>query len=392
MDIKYSNLPIGNVSNLASALSVPEIFLRRVAAQPDDFYSVNPIPKKSGGYRIISDPAKELKIVQRRIVRRILSECKFPDYLFGSIKDDENPRDFVRNAQYHVNAKEVMAFDIDSFFPSVHPRFIKRIFKFLLKFPDDVADLLVSLVTLNGGLPQGAPTSSYLANLIFYDCEHKVVKTLQSKGFSYSRLVDDITISSSKNILPTEKTFIYDQIKKMLGEKRLIISKKKYSVTNTSLVGKKTVVTGLVIENNIVKIPKEKITEIGKQVYDLANKAVISTSDHAYHKQYGKVSGLVALYTRLAPKKALLHRQNLQGILPTFENKKARKINWLCGRFIAYAKSHPAQRGDEGYAKKYYKFKYKISILRRTNRVMAINLDKELKSLKPLHLLASYYE
>lgn len=392
MDIVYPNLAIGSIKKLASSLNVSEAYLKQVAAQPDNFYSVRPIPKRSGGFRTISDPVRELKVVQRRIVRRILSKCTFPEYLFGSIKDEDNPRDFVRNAQYHVQAKEVIAFDIDSFFPSIQPQFIKRVFKFLLRFPDDVANLLVSLVTLNGGLPQGAPTSSYLANLLFYDVEHKVVKTLRSKGFFYSRLVDDITISSLKSIPGTERTFVYDQIKKMLSEKRLKISDKKYAITNTSTYGKKTIVTGLVVENNLVKLPKEKIAQIGKRVYELRNKAEVSTTDQDYHEQYGNASGLVALYTRLAPEKALLHRKVLQNILPTYEKKKAKKINWLCGKFIQYAKSHPAQMSDEGYVRKYYKFKYKISILRRTNRLMAIRLDKELNPLKPLRLLASYYE
>lgn len=392
MDIIYPHSAIGNISNLASALDISEVYLKKVAANPDNFYCINPIPKKSGGFRIISDPVKELKIVQRRIVRRILSKCKFPDYLFGSIKDEENPRDFVRNAQYHVQAKEVIAFDVESFFPSVQPQFVKRVFKFLLKLPDEVAELLVSLVTLNGGLPQGAPTSSYLANLILYDCEYKIVKTLRAKGFTYSRLVDDITVSSLKTIPGAEKKFVYEQIRRMLAEKRLKISKKKYSVTNTSTVGKKTVVTGLVIENNIVKLPKERIKQIGKRVYELKNRAEVSTTDSKYHEQYSNVSGLVALYTRLSPEKALLYRQNLQNILPTYEKKKIKKINWLCRKFIDYAKAHPAQMADEEYLRAYYKFKYKISVLRRTNRTLAIRLDKDLKPLKPLRLLASYYE
>jgi len=392
MDIVYSNSSIGSIAKLAAALDVSEVFLRKVADQPNNFYAVNSIPKKSGGFRVISDPTKELKVVQRRIVRRILSKCTFPEYLFGSIRDDENPRDFVRNAQYHVKANQVMAFDIDSFFPSVHPRFVKKIFKFLLKLPNDVADLLVSLVTLNDGLPQGAPTSSYIANLVFYDCEHKVVKTLKSKGLCYSRLIDDITISSEKPISSTSKSFIYQSIRGMLHEKGLTISKKKYASTNTSTVGRKTIVTGLVIENNHVKLPKDKVKEIGKKVYEITNIAALSTTDSEYHKQYSRVSGLVALYSRLAPIKAQIYRNDLRSVLPTYEAKKAKKINWLCRKFIDYSKSHPAQRSEEGYARKYYKFKYKISILRRTNRIMASRLDKELKPLKPLRLLASYYE
>lgn len=392
MDIKYSNMSIGSIKNFAAALDVSEGFLRKVAACPENFYAVTQIPKKSGGSRIISNPVKELKIVQRRIVSRILSKCKFPDYLFGSIKDEENPRDFVRNAQYHSKAKEVMAFDIDSFFPSVHPRFVKPVFKYLLKFPDDVAELLVSLVTLNDGLPQGAPTSSYVANLVFYDCEHKVVKTLKSKGLLYTRLVDDITISSVEPIAHQQRTFVYEQVKKMLAQKKLYISKKKYAVTNTSTAGKKTIVTGLVVEDRIVKLPKTMVSEIGKQVYQLNAKAVVDTTDQSYHDQYGKISGLVALYTRITPKKATVHRESLRRILPTYQKSKIKKINLICGKFIDYAKKHPVQLSEEGYARKYYKFKYKISVIRRTNRDVAKKLDTQLRDLKPLHLLASYYE
>lgn len=392
MEIIYFNSPIGSVAALAKTLDVSEDYLRKVAAQPDNFYSVSEIKKKSGGFRIISDPTKELKIVQRRIVRRIFSKCSFPAYLFGSIKDDDNPRDFVRNAQYHVHAKDVMAFDIEDFFPSVEPRFIKRIFKFLFNLTNEVADILVSLVTLNNGLPQGAPTSPYVANLVFYDTEHKVVKTLHSKGLIYSRLVDDITISSSKPIKGPERSFIYKQVFDMLNEKKLSICKRKYSVTNTSVIGKKTIVTGLIVENEKIKLPKEKISSIGKMVYELKGQADIGTTAPLYHKSYGSASGLVALYTRLDEKKAAEYRNHLRAIKPTYDKKKAKKISWLCRKFIDYAKSHKSQFSEEGYARKYYKFKHKLSILKRTNRIDARKLENDLKPMKPTRLLASYYE
>lgn len=392
MKIAYSGSSIGSIAALAKTLDVNENFLKQVAANPDNFYSITEIPKKTGGVRTISYPVKELKIVHRRIVRRIFYKCSFPSYLFGSIKDEKNPRDFVRNAQYHSEAREVMAFDVESFFPSVRPQFIKRVFKFLFNLPNDVAEILVSLVTLQGGLPQGAPTSSYLANLIFYDREHKLVSTLNAKGLTYSRLVDDITVSSKKIIKGEERSFIYEQIRKMLSEMKLKICKRKYAVTNTAIDGKKTVVTGLVVENKMVKLPREKVKLIGRMVYELKNKANVSTTEHEYHKSFNGASGLVALYSRLNKKKAEVHRQCLRKILPTYDNKKTKKIGSLCTKFIAYSKLHQNQFSEEEYTRKYYKFKHKISILRRTNRVLATSLEKDLKPLKPTRLLASYYE
>lgn len=392
MEIKYSGSPISTVATLAHTLGVSETFLRQVAADPSAYYTVSTIAKKSGGERTISDPSKELKLVQRRIVKRIFSNCTFPLYLFGSVKDDENPRDFVRNAITHIGAVEVMAFDIDSFFPSVRPGFVKKVYKFLLKLPEQVADILVALTTLDNGLPQGAPTSSYLSNLVFYNTEHKVVKTLQAKGYTYTRLIDDITVSSVKPIKGDQRKFVYAQIKSLLDSVKVKISKRKYEVTNTSLNGKKTVVTGLVVENNKVKLPREKIKEVGGKVYMLKNMADVDKTEPNYHSLYGETSGLVALYSRLEPSKAVTHRKLLQCILPTYSPKKIKKVAWLCRNFAKYAKSHPDQLEAEGFARKYYRYKNKISIIKRTHKKLALSLEQELRPFKPLNLLSSYHE
>jgi hypothetical protein len=392
MKISYLNSPIGSIEMLAKTLDVSPDFLRHVALDPASYYSITTLPKKSGGERIISDPVKELKIIQRRIVRRIFSKCRFPHYLFGSIKDSDNPRDFVRNAQLHINAKEVMAFDIEDFFPSLRPGYIKKVYKYLLHFPESVSALLVKLTTLNDGLPQGAPTSSYLANLVFYDTEHKIFNTFRDKGLTYSRLVDDITVSSKKAISSNDRSFIYQNVYTLLSGKKLKICKRKYQVTNTDLIGKKTVVTGLIVEDGKVKLPKEKVKEIGRRVHKLKNEAEVTTVEHDYHAEHATVSGLVALYKRLEPKKSDDYRLVLQGILPTYSKEKVKKVSWLCRRFISYARSHPHRREEEGYAKKYHRFRHKINVIKRTNRKQARLLEAKLLPLRPTRLLSSYYE
>jgi hypothetical protein len=392
MKIECKSSSIGSIPILAKTLGVSPQTLTLIASDPSNFYSVSMLPKKNGGYRVISDPTKELKIIQRRIIRRIFSKCTFPNYLFGSVKDDDNPRDFVRNAQFHHAAKEVVAFDIEDFFPSTHPRFVKKVFKYLLRLPDDVANLLVKLTTLNNGLPQGAPSSPYLANLIFYDNEHKFVRVFASKGFKYSRLVDDITISSASVITHQQRSFIYESIQRMLSEKRLKISKHKYQVTNTETHGKKTVITGLIVEKGKVKLPKEKTKEIGRLVYKLKNEAAQGTTEHDYHKCYATTSGLVALYSRLDSEKSEEYRTVLRSVLPTYTKVKIKKIGWLCRRFIAYGRAHPHRRDEEGFAKKYHKFKHKLNIMKRTERKRAQALEAKMRELKPYRLLASYHE
>ncbi|CAN7376298.1 reverse transcriptase family protein [Massilia sp. LjRoot122] len=366
--------------------------MRNIAANPSDYYSLTEIPKKSGGNRIISDPAKDLKIVQRRIVRRIFSNCSFPSYLFGSVKDEHNPRDFVRNAQYHVDAAEVIAFDIDSFFPSVRPNFIKAIYKYLFNFPEEVCRILVGLTTLNDGLPQGAPTSSYLANLVFYDCEYKLVKTLEAKGLRYTRLVDDISVSSFTHIAGSTRTFVFNSIAALLAEKKLKISKRKYKITSTALHGEKTIVTGLLVEDKKVKLPKNKVKAIGGLVYSLAKHAEVDRTDPKFHASFGKASGQVALYSRLDPAKSLVYRTALRTMMPIYAPAKVKKISWLCRNFANYAKAHPHKVSEEGYARKFYRYKHKINIIRRTHRGLARKLAEQMDLYRPTRLLASYYE
>jgi hypothetical protein len=392
MHIQFKGTSIGSIAALAKTLDVSQPFLEAVVADASAYYSVSCIPKKSGGTRAISDPVKELKILQRRILKRIFSNCSFPLYLYGSVKDKENPRDFLRNASAHSHAVDVMAFDIEAFFPSVQARFVKKVFKYLFNFPEPVSKALVALTTLDGTLPQGAPTSPYIANLIFYDVEHKLESTLRSKGFVYTRLVDDITVSSPNPISSSTRGFVYNAVRQMLKEKELVISKKKYKVTNTGLSGNKTIVTGLVVESKMVKLPKEKIKEIGGKVHILKNMAAVDKSGPDFHALFGETSGLVALYTRLDESKALHYREILRSVMPVYAPKKVKKVAWLCRNFVRYAKSHPDQRDVEGYAKKYWRYKNKISIIRRTNRLLAASLAEELRPYKPIHLLSSYYE
>lgn len=392
MKIECLPCSLGSTLALAKALDVSEEFLQRVAANPSDFYSISEIPKKSGGFRIITDPVKELKLIQRRIIRRIFSKVQFPDYLFGSVKDQANPRDFVRNVQYHSDAKNVVSFDIESFFPSVKARYIKKVYKYLLRVPDEVAIMLVALTTLEDALPQGAPTSSYLANLIFYDSEHKLVQTLRAKGWKYSRLVDDITISASGDLRPQHRSFIYDLIRKFLAEKNLSISKKKYAVTNTETHGKKTVVTGLVIERGIVKLPREKVKRIGWNVHALSQKALVDTTDSGYHSEYESLSGVVALYQRLDPVKASSYRAILRASLPTYSPQKVKKVASLCRTFIDFSKKHPDRLETEGYVKKYYKFRHRLNIVTRTKPMVAKKLRDQMLEIAPSRRLSEYYE
>ena len=60
--------------------------------------------------------------------------------------------------------------------------------------------------TLPSFQKQIAGTSSYLANVVFWRREHSVVERFDKLGWTYSRLVDDITVSKAAAVEPDELT------------------------------------------------------------------------------------------------------------------------------------------------------------------------------------------
>jgi len=261
-----------------------------------------------------------------------------------------------------------------------------------MELPDTVANILLALTTLDSALPQGAPTSPYLANLLFFREEHKAVSQLKAKGFKYSRLVDDITISKEKIFTPLEKTFVYKTIFQMLKSRHLSINQKKYHISNTETHGKKTVITGLEIENGQVKLPKAKNKRSGGLVYSLQEQAVASgTTSNEYHHIYEHTSGLVSLYSRIDEKKSKSYRSTLRGVRPTFEATRIKKIRHLCNKFINFAHTHPDAREREGYTRKYHRLFHKLSIVRRTNRKTAKELELKLGAVKPKYSTRYFY-
>lgn len=243
---------------------------------------------------------------------------------------------------------------------------------------------------LDNGLPQGAPTSSYLANLIFYDVEHKLFSTLKSKGLLYSRLVDDIVVSKPSKMEPKEKQFVYQSILRLLREKKLNLNRDKYSFSNTKTNGKRTIITGLQVRNGEVILPKEKRDEIKKKIHQVENLGAVDRTENRYHKEYGTTSGLLALYRRVDPVKAEELRRRMCTIKPIYHRDRIKKIKWICNKFVKIAKSNPKKIAEYSHAKKYHRLMHKLSIIRRTNIVLAKELKRKMHTVKPTYLLSEY--
>jgi len=261
--------------------------------------------EKKGKKRDTYDAHDHLKRVQRKIVDRILSKVVFPRYLHGGIRDVSSPRSIHSNAAVHGGSKFVVLQDIKNFYPSISIEHVNSVFRHLFKFGESVADLLSLISTREGSTPQGASTSGYLANLIFWDVEPQIVKKLNDSGFSYSRFADDITISCRRQPTHDELTHIVSTITGMLASKGCYQKRSKFHlrVRGQSIEDEKgdfhpLTVTGLSIFNDgpgLTKAERKRIRSAVREVELLsASSSTWLLVEPTYHKAMGRVGRLLA--------------------------------------------------------------------------------------------------
>ena len=265
---KYPHAPIRCLDALSKALGVHHNVLVRCASAAARMYRLaKQEVKPDGSIRQTFDARPVLKAVQIRIKERLLQRVVFPTYLHGSLRGC-SPR---TNAKMHVRAKITFAEDITQFFPSASQTLVRRTWLRFFGFSEDVADLLTDLTTLNGGLPQGAVTSSYLANLIFWDYEPCLVKTLASRGLTYSRYVDDVTVSSRRRVEPEDKTYVVAQIYGMLLHHGFIPNRRKHEITTSA----ESMRTTKLVHNVAVGLPDGERKRIRAGVYHLERRVLL---------------------------------------------------------------------------------------------------------------------
>lgn len=144
--------------------------------------------------RCINPPSDQLKDIQRKIKNHLENSIEIPFYEYGGIKGKDN----ILNANVHKGKKYVFQTDITAFFPSISSKRVYELF-ISLGYSPTVASILTKLTTYKGHLPQGAPTSSIIANLVFKSTGDKIMLLSEAYELTLTTFVDDVTISSPKD-------------------------------------------------------------------------------------------------------------------------------------------------------------------------------------------------
>jgi RNA-directed DNA polymerase len=172
-------------------------------------YSSFDVPKRGGGVRKINAPSPELMLLQRRL-SDLLQNCieeinegrKWKDQLAHGFKRN---RSIMTNATKHQKRRYVFNIDLQDFFPTINFGRVRGFFikdvNFMLH--PKVATILAQIACHENGLPQGAPCSPVISNLVGHVLDIRLCKLASANGCTYSRYADDITFSTSKPDFPS---------------------------------------------------------------------------------------------------------------------------------------------------------------------------------------------
>lgn len=186
------DIPPGGVGSteIALALGVSSRLLTALMHKPESHYRTFEIPKANGKPRVIRAPRTMMKMVQYFLL----------DYFLKNLRVHESatayePGCSIRaNALIHVGKKYVANIDVSNFFPSLSASIIhSRLCALGIKAV--TAYTISRLCTYEGGLPQGAPTSAALSNIVLFEFDEALSRYCESKGLDYTRYADDISIS-----------------------------------------------------------------------------------------------------------------------------------------------------------------------------------------------------
>jgi len=162
-------------------------------------YNIFHIPKKNGGVREIASPATSLKIIQRKLNEVFSNVYKPKPSVFGYTQG----KNIVNNALKHKKAKYVLNIDLKDFFPSIN---FGRVRGLLIgkpyNLPPKVATIIAQICCYKNYLPQGAPTSPVISNMICGQMDSQLQALAMKYKCYYSRYADDITFSTSLKEFP----------------------------------------------------------------------------------------------------------------------------------------------------------------------------------------------
>ncbi len=211
------------------------------------------LSKKSGGTRTIKAPISSIKIIQKKLNQVLLAVYKQRNPVHGYVRK----RNIVSNARRHVNERWVLNIDLEDFFPTIS---FQRIRGMLINRPyrigESAGTIIAQLCCDDGNLPQGAPTSPIISNMICSKLDNELNSLAENNHCTYTRYSDDLTFSTNMQEFPKEiarldkdgKTVVGTGINRVISDNWFSINSDKVKLRRYDM---RQEVTGLTVNKKV---------------------------------------------------------------------------------------------------------------------------------------------
>jgi len=248
------NVPIiYNPSHFSSLVGYKKEYLKKAALHTSYFYRNFEITKKNGKKRPIAEPLPSLKEIQIWILENILEKVEVSPFA----KAYKPKTSLIENLKFHKNQPKVFTLDLENFFPSIKMEWVEKVF-LELGYSKMVSNLLAKLCTKDSALPQGAPTSPYLSNLIFKEADAIISEFCKQRKIKYTRYADDLSFSGD-----FDENELLDKVTETIKTLHLRINESKTKLMTPDM---RQTVTGIVV-NDKPQVVFTKRNELRQAMY-----------------------------------------------------------------------------------------------------------------------------
>lgn len=255
--------------------------MTEVTQDKSTWYKKHNIPKKSGGTRLIEEPAEWLKDAQRVIYTDVLlPRFRLSEHAYGGVLK----RNIAQAAQKHVNAKLKLRIDIKDFFPSVTKKMIVDVLSGNKAITAAVAENIAHMCTNEHDvLPQGGVTSTCLANIVCSKMHRALGIVAKRMGLEFTAYVDDLIFSGDN------PTAIIQAATKIINRYGFQVKDSK-----TIVMRSKQEVLGLCSTPALAhpRLPKYKRYKLKAFLHNVKRK--LTSGEFVSRKTYNKLMGMVA--------------------------------------------------------------------------------------------------
>jgi len=300
------------LGHLAHATGADYKYLRTIITRAHDGYKPFQIRKRGGGGRLIASPEPQLLAVQRWIARNVLAARPVHPssmaYAGGS-----SP---LKCAKRHVGARWLLKFDIHDFFESIPEKRVYAVFRDC-GYQALVAFELARLCTRVhseyaaipqawrsnrfhgppeidaysdkriGHLPQGAPTSPMLSNLVSKPMDKVLADVARSAGLIYTRYSDDIVFSTGEDLARHEVRNLINDVTRVFGAFGHVLHRKKITIAPP---GARKLVLGLLVDGNAIRLSREYRDRLETHVRGIER---FGLAEHAASRNFASIWGMV---------------------------------------------------------------------------------------------------